>query len=356
MPSIILIEDNLPLQKSIETLLSLSGYEVTAFDSGSAALERLSDHPPNLVLCDILLPGMDGYEILRHTRKLPSCGNVPFVFLSALAERDQVREGMHLGADDYITKPFTSEGLLTAIKTRLDRAAVLQAIAELKVKNYEMRQISSLPHEIRTPLKSIKEGVVLLHEEIDKYGGDCSAIFHDMEKASEQLEKTILRYLLFLELRAGIFFTPEREKTTDAGLAVVSAAMEQAWEAGRDDDLVLKTEEAQVAFGEGLHHIVSELVSNAFKFSKPGTKVEVEMTSNKGMIYVICRDFGRGMTKEEIGEIGPFVHFHREEENHHGLGLGLAICKAIVACAWWDLLLQPADGGGLLAALTLPTA
>jgi two-component system, sensor histidine kinase and response regulator len=360
MASIILIEDNLPLQKSIETLLSLSGYQVTAFDSGAAALNTLALKPPSLVLCDILLPEMDGFEILRRTRKLSGCEHVPFVFLSALAERDQVREGMNLGADDYITKPFTSEGLLAAIKVRLERANALQSLAEIKLKNYEIRQSSSLPQEMLKPLKVLKENIGLLHEEVDKCGREGVAIFRALEEASEQLEGRFLRYLLFLELRAGLFVCANREKTSDAGLAVVSAAMEQAWEAKRDGDLVLKAKEGKIPFGEGLHLIVSELVANAFKFSEPGTKVEVNMTFDDDILCVTCRDFGRGMTLEEIDEIGPFVRFgssvlfQPEESKQNGLGLGLAICRAIVNCAWWDLLIQPAEGGGLLVTLCLP--
>jgi len=120
-PVILLIEDNAPLRENIKMLLRLSGYEVHAFDSGLSALEKLKVKKPDLVLSDILLPGMTGYDILGEVRKMPACSHIPFIFLSALAEGNHIREGMSLGANDYITKPFTSESLISTIRNWLKR-------------------------------------------------------------------------------------------------------------------------------------------------------------------------------------------------------------------------------------------
>ena len=155
MPTIFLIEDNSLLRTKTKTLLELSGYEVSGFDSGPPALEKLKDGVPDLVLCDIILPGMTGYEILGHVRQMPTGSEVPFIFLSALAEKDQVRDGMNLGADDYVTKPFTSSSLLAAVKSRLERSEKRRAAAELELQLFEARKLEYFPHEIRTPLSAI---------------------------------------------------------------------------------------------------------------------------------------------------------------------------------------------------------
>jgi CheY-like chemotaxis protein len=122
-PLILLIEDNAPLRENIKILLRLSGYEVEAFDCGHSALETLKKKRPDLVLSDILLPGMTGYEILNEVRKIPACSDIPFIFLSALGEQDHIREGMSLGANDYVTKPFTSNDLIATIQSWLNRNA-----------------------------------------------------------------------------------------------------------------------------------------------------------------------------------------------------------------------------------------
>ncbi len=354
MPAVFLIEDCLSLQKVIETLLSINGYEVFSFDSGPPALERLETFTPDLILCDIVLPGLDGYEILQRTRQLHPAPETPFIFLSALTDRDQIRKGMNLGADDYITKPFTSEGLLAAVRVRIERAASWQGQVELEQSQSRERTLVSLPHELRTPLNGIVGGISLLREETKKSHEGLQDVIGIIEESARRLEDTLLRYLMFLELQSSRFPCQDPPGSIDAGLQVASVALDQARAAGREQDLLLHTREAHVPCGECLERITTELVSNAFKFSEPGTKVEIRMNSNGGKLRLTCRDHGRGMTAKEVSEVGPFVQFHRKEYEQQGLGLGLAICRAIMKCEGCALNIIPASGGGLIAMVAIP--
>jgi len=335
MPAIVLIEDSLPLQKNIELLLSASGYAVVSFTSGEPALERIAAFPPDLILCDIVLPGMDGYEVLRRVREMGTGLEIPFVFLSALAEKDHVRKGMDLGADDYITKPFTSDSLLAAVRARLKRATSLQGVVEHEFRQYQKQKLLSLPHELRTPLNGMIGGISLLRHEMRTQDDSIREIFEVIETSAEQLEKTLLRYLLFLELKCGQVSLCGGRKDVDAGLVVASVATSQAREAGRENDLILHTQEARVPCAECLDNVVAEVVSNAFKFSEAGSRVEVRMTMDDDHLHITCRDHGCGMTAEEIAATGPFVQFHRKEREQQGLGLGLAICMELIKCEGW---------------------
>ncbi|MEI6278802.1 MAG: response regulator [Verrucomicrobiae bacterium] len=352
MKKIFLIEDNAPLRQNTKILLELNGYEVSDFDSGPPALEQLGEGFPDLMLCDIILPGMSGHEILGRVRKMPSGGEVPFVFLSALAEKGQVREGMNLGADDYVTKPFKSSDLLEAISSRLERSEKRRAAAEIDNARYQAQKLEYLPHEIRTPLSAIIGGMDLLRLNGEKLGSDVHEVLDLMEDATDRLEKTTLNYILYLSLSAGhdpfLSTTP-----VEAGLLVASVAIRLSQEAGRESDLVLHTVEAPTHCGNCLDRITAEVVSNAFKFSRPGTKVEVKMTKAGGHLTLSCRDHGCGMTEEEIAGIGPFKQFHRDEREQQGLGLGLAICQAQVKCKGCHLAFKPA-GPGLAVELSLP--
>ena len=354
MPAIVLIEDSLSLQKSIEVLLSTSGYAVVSFESGESALERITTSPPDLILCDIVLPGIDGYEVLRQVREMGTGLEIPFIFLSALVEKDQVRKGMNLGADDYLTKPFTSAALLAAVQARLERSTDLRGVVEHEFRQYQKQKLLSLPHELRTPLNGIAGGISLLREETEKHDHKIHDLFAIVESSAERLEKTLLKYLLFLELKCGQISLCDRRKDVDAGLVVASVATRQAREAGRENDLRLHTQEVLVPCADCLDNVVAEVVSNAFKFSEAGSRVEVRMTTDDGRVCVTCRDHGCGMTGEEIAAIGPFVQFHRREREQQGLGLGLAICRELVKCESCELTLRPADGGGLIAELCLP--
>ena len=352
MPSIFLIEDNAYLRENTKIMLELHGYEVSAFASGLPALEKLKEGVPDLVLCDIILPGISGYDILSRVRQLPSGGEVPFVFLSALAETDQVRQGMNLGADDYVTKPFTSASLLAAVKSRLERSEKRRDAASLELARYQAQKLEYFPHEIRTPLSAIIGAIGILRADEKMLVGDVKDILDLMEEATTRLERTALNYILYLSLSAGR--DPFHSTLpVEAGLLVTSVATRLAQEAGRENDLVLHTVETPTHCGNCLDRIVGEVVSNAFKFSPPGSKVEVEMAKADGRLTLSFRDHGCGMTEEEIAAIGPFKQFHRKIREQQGLGLGLAICKAQIKCDGCHLAFKPLEPG-LQVELSLP--
>lgn len=127
---ILLVEDEPMLRENVTELLEINGFDVMPTDSGDKAIEALAEFNPALILCDIKMPHYDGYWVLNESRKKTPAGKVPFVFISAKVDRSDVRTGMDLGADDYLTKPFTSEELLSAINARLERAAHQEIIRE----------------------------------------------------------------------------------------------------------------------------------------------------------------------------------------------------------------------------------
>lgn len=119
---ILLIEDEKQLRDNISEILELNGFEVLSFEAGDKALRVLSVYKPHLILCDIRMPNFDGYWVLLEARKRRYVGQVPFVFISSKTERMDVRTGMDLGADDYLTKPFSSAELISVVNARIDRA------------------------------------------------------------------------------------------------------------------------------------------------------------------------------------------------------------------------------------------
>ena len=124
MSTLLLIEDHPPLRRNLEEILTLEGYRVLAAGDGPKGLLLAQEQRPDLVLCDIMLPGMDGLEILARLRTDPAMRGVPFIFLTAKGEPRDIRAGMNLGADDYLPKPVARGDLLASIRARLDRAAM----------------------------------------------------------------------------------------------------------------------------------------------------------------------------------------------------------------------------------------
>ena len=122
MKEILIIEDNLEVRENLEEILELSGYDVITAEDGKVGVKKALASPPAPILCDVMMPKLDGFGVLNILSKKPQTANIPFVFLTAKAEKSDLRRGMNLGADDYITKPFYKDELLSVIETRLRKS------------------------------------------------------------------------------------------------------------------------------------------------------------------------------------------------------------------------------------------
>ncbi|MEC7264743.1 MAG: response regulator [Bacteroidota bacterium] len=145
MKKVLLVEDDTSLRENVEELLGLSGFRVFTASNGKLAVELAQKERPDIVLCDIMMPEMDGYEVLEQMASCDRTKHIPFIFVSAKTERSEVRKGMDLGADDYLTKPFEEEELLGAIYSRLEKAEHLESsFLERNKPNKEEDDIRSL--------------------------------------------------------------------------------------------------------------------------------------------------------------------------------------------------------------------
>ncbi|MFZ6053461.1 response regulator [Halocola ammonii] len=126
MKKILVIEDNEDVRENIVEFLELANYEVTQAENGKIGVDKALADPPHLILCDIMMPELDGYGVIFLLSKHKETASIPFIFLTAKAEKGDMRKGMNLGADDYITKPFDESDLLQAVESRLKRSEVLR--------------------------------------------------------------------------------------------------------------------------------------------------------------------------------------------------------------------------------------
>jgi len=126
MKTILLIEDNADIRDNMAEILELAGFKVITADNGKLGVELAVEGKPDLIVCDIMMPVLDGYGVIHMLQKNPETQHIPFIFLTAKAERTEIRKGMELGADDYITKPFNGTELLNAIESRLRKSELLK--------------------------------------------------------------------------------------------------------------------------------------------------------------------------------------------------------------------------------------
>ena len=207
---ILVIEDQDTVRDNIVELLELSNYQVSSAPNGKEGVKKALSNPPNLILCDIMMPEMDGYEVLYLITKNPATSSLPFIFLTAKAEKSDFRKGMNMGADDYITKPFEEMELLGAIERRLQKYGELSKISnvdELVNHATKYQNIEELEKERKTQFFKKKEMIYregdfgnfvykIKHGKIKTYhiNEDGKEFIHDIRKEGDFLgEQSMIR-------------------------------------------------------------------------------------------------------------------------------------------------------------------
>ncbi len=147
MKTILLIEDDTALRENTAELLELSGYQVDTAPNGKIGIEKARQNPPNIIICDIMMPEVDGYGVLEAISSGDTTNHIPFIFLSAKTEHKEIRKGMDMGADDYLTKPFDEEELMSAVESRLAKASILAS--REKIEKSKAEDVPLNLHELK---------------------------------------------------------------------------------------------------------------------------------------------------------------------------------------------------------------
>ena len=165
---ILLIDDAEFILESTSVLLEFEGYDVITASDGTKGIELAMNEKPDLIICDVSMPGLSGYDVITHLRNNKETATIPFIFLTALTEKTKVREGMQKGADDYLTKPFGKEELIGTINAQLKKIANVETHVRHKVEEVGRKLNYALPHEFRTVLSQIMGSVQILSGQIDE--------------------------------------------------------------------------------------------------------------------------------------------------------------------------------------------
>ena len=336
---ILLIDDSEFILESTFTLLEFAGYEVISATNGAMGLEKAKSELPDLIICDVSMPGMSGFEVVSAVRADPSIAHTPFIFLTAFTEKTKMREGIERGADDYLTKPFTKKELIAAVDTQWKRASKVDVKIQGEVANVGKKLNYALPHEFQTVISQlmgsandIKNNVEYLEKE------DIVEVCDQMLTICARLKRITDNFLLFTKLE-NYSKSPEaleelRSGKTDEPFAMfidlaetISARFDRLGDIEKQND----TSEISIAMNSDLFHKLSdEFIDNALKFSKKGTKVTIDSKLEGNMLWISITDEGVGMAPEQIKNITAFVQFEREEKEQQGVGIGLSIAKKIV--------------------------
>jgi signal transduction histidine kinase len=321
----------------IQLALQQHGFEVIEAANGADGIELARKQLPDLILCDINMSKVDGYLTLSSLRGEASTAAIPFILMTGLADNASMRHGMELGADDYLPKPFTTEGLYAAVDARLKKAQTIRDEAERKLAHLRDNISLMMPHEMRTPLNGIISNAELLAQSAATLKpADVAEIGQEIHSSSERLARLIENFLIYAQLEL-IAADPKNVNALRTGRTehpqelIKKRATAQAAQANRLSDLSFELADIPVPIAEEyFSKITDELLQNAFKFSKAGSPVRVTLAEAFNAIALSVSDRGRGFTAEQINRIGAYMQFDRKLHEQQGLGLGLTIAKRLV--------------------------
>lgn len=340
--TILVIEDESTIRNDMAEILLFEGFDVLTAENGTEGIQLAIEKLPDLIVSDVMMPEMDGYEVLTALRENPLTRLIPVIFVTAMAEKEDIRTGMNRGADDYLVKPFTRQELLNAIQIRIQRADFLSEKRQSDLQELRLQLIKYLPHELNTPLNGIIGIGQILKDYPDSLSKDEIADFGlNIYESGMRLYRLIQNYLLYSELVIRHENISSSAPLENPGDLCQSILMSIALKYKRMNDTEIQVDpcDALIGFKE-FSKILEELLDNAFKFSFPGKKVCVRCGPLDKRFRLIIEDNGQGMTTEELQKIGAYIQFNRTLYEQQGSGMGLSIARMIVEMYGGELLID----------------
>jgi signal transduction histidine kinase len=379
-PRILIVDDQRHNAELLKVMLTPEGYHLLTASSGQEALGRLAEQQPDLILLDVMMPGMDGYEVAGKIKENPATRNIPVIMLTALDDRNARMLGLNAGAEDFLTKPVDRAELCVRVRNllrlkaygdelRAAHAALGVALAEAgearlmaeHANNAKTQFLRAMSHELRTPLNAISGYTEIL--EMGIRGVVNPAQVKDLgriKRASAYLLRLINDVLTIARLEGArplhlISIAVNPVLSEVEGLCVLQA---------KANGLTLTVRECEheifaTADAERFQQILLNLVTNAIKFTPKGGSINVTCDDTTGAVRVRVNDTGVGVRLLDVERVfEPFVQIdrHLTTETQQGVGLGLSISRELARAMSGDLTLESMEGTGSTFTLTLPIA
>jgi signal transduction histidine kinase len=370
---ILLADDNADLRHYVSGLLA-SAFDVEAVADGREALQAIRARRPDLVLSDVMMPGLDGFGLLRELRQDATLRAIPFILLSARAGEESAVEGFEAGADDYLVKPFSARELLALVKSNLQLARMRQEIGRREALEASLQEavraralaeeanrlkdefLSTVSHELRTPLTAILGWVQMLKTgnlPPEKYERALATVERNA-RSQAQLIEDLLDVSRIMSGKLKLEVEP-----VDMCL-VVEAALDTVRPAADAKGIRLQTalDSTGRVMGDAhrLQQVVWNLLSNAVKFTPKGGRVQVLVERRDSSVEITVADTGPGISSDFLPHV--FDRFRQADasttRNHGGLGLGLSIVRQLVELHGGGVQAFSEEGKGASFVVRLP--
>lgn len=348
MKKILVIEDEMSLLENISIMLEIRGFDVLKSTNGKNGVILAFDNEPDLIICDINMPEMDGFQVLDIIRANPATKLIPFIFLTARTGKDDIRRGMNLGADDYISKPFTEADLISTVTSRLGKHQALSDTFNENLDSLCVKILENMPCDMKAPLDNIQNYSAILSEEY--LNGSTKNVKEYSDKiysSALELKKRFNNYFSYISLldyKFPKFIPPEAyARNANAILLKVIARTEASY-----PDMP-EVKYTPLAGGikmqnEHFEQVVAEVLDNAFKFTKGKESVVISHTVSDTILNLTISNVGLPFSNAALYSISGFSQFNKTLFEEHSLSLGLAIAKRILSLYDGSMNIEHKDG------------
>jgi signal transduction histidine kinase len=360
--SILVVEDELIYRSLLEQTLKDEGFDVVSAANGQEALSLLEKIRVDLILSDIRMPKMDGYAFYQKVQAMPGLQTVPFLFLTALADKPHVVKGLELGVDDYITKPVDVDSLLAVIRGKLKHASAINKHVKEGVEQLKSEIIHTLTHEFKTPLNIIT-GVssFLLNENLSFQPEELSNLLKSIKRGGSQLTQLVDDFVTVMNIENGTmqqFYDSQKAPEDMPGILqdVVESQQHLIEEHKVEIAAELPDSLPKIAIARAqVRDVLSRLLEYAIASSDVGGVVKFTASYARGVVTVEIANTGHGISQEQLAQIfQKFSQLEGAEGAHFPTGLSLFIAKRLAEINKCDLSCVSEKGSGTCFTLTLP--
>ncbi len=361
---ILIVDDVMSNVLLLKVLLTNEKFAIATASNGRQALEQVEKENPDLVLLDVMMPDMSGFEVAQHLKSNPNTADIPIIFLTALNSTADIVKGFQVGANDFISKPFNKEELIIRVTHQISLVAAKRLILS---KTEELQRTiagrdklySVIAHDLRSPMGSIKMvlNMLILNLPSEKIGAEMYELLTMANQTTEDVFSLLDKLLKWTKSQIGklnvVYQDVDLVEVTDGVIEIFSMVASLKKIRIRE----MKPEKMMVnADIDMLKTVVRNLLSNAIKFSKENSEVLVKMEEVDGMAVVSVQDYGCGISEEGQKKLlHTDTHFSTfGTNNEEGSGLGLLLCKDFVVKNGGKLWFTSKEGEGSIFSFSIP--
>ena len=361
---VLIVDDVISNVLLLKVLLTNEKFKIVTAGNGTQALEQVKKENPDLVLLDVMMPDLSGFEVAQRLKSNPDTADIPIIFLTALNSTTDIVKGFQVGANDFISKPFNKEELIIRVTHQISLVAAKRLILS---KTEELQRTiagrdklySVIAHDLRSPMGSIKMvlNMLILNLPAEKIGIEMYELLTMANQTTEDVFSLLDNLLKWTKSQIGklnvVYQDVDLVEVTDGVIEIFSMVASLKKIRIRE----MKPEKMMVnADIDMLKTVVRNLLSNAIKFSKENSEVLVKMEEVDGMAVVSVQDYGCGISEEGQKKLlHTDTHFSTfGTNNEEGSGLGLLLCKDFVVKNGGKLWFTSKEGEGSIFSFSIP--